>query len=670
VSRRGVLLRRRWSTPLVALIAVVVSLLAANAASGATGYAPATDPFSMANLTAQMGVAQWWDAGYTGQGVDVALIDTGVSPVPGLDGPGKVVYGPDLSLESQAPNLTNLDTNGHGTFMAGLIAGNDSTLTAPYSAAPASAYRGIAPDARIISLKVASADGGVDVSQVIAAIDWVVQHAHDPGFNIRVINLSYGTESTQPYAVDPLAYAVEQAWEHGIVVVAAAGNTGSTSQGLADPAYDPYVIAAGSVNTMGTSDIKDDVVATYSATSANCRGGCKDPDLVAPGSHIQGLRVPGSYIDLTHPEGIIDGRYFRGSGTSEAAAITSGVVALLLQEYPDLSPDEVKKLLTDSAQKVPGSDPHTQGHGEINLSQLAKKKDPNGPGPFCVGVYSGTASKDLEVPTGATCTLTASASIGHDLNVDQGGTLIDNGATIGNNLKADSPSQVDVNGGSIGNDVQVQNATGEVTITDATIGHDVQIKNNQGDVTVEGNTVSHNFHVENNAGNAVVDGNTIGGDFHVQNNGVPGAAGPGKKGSGPDGQNFPFSTGLGSLELSRGGDHISIDGVELTGNQDIFGNPFDLSSLATAEANGSSWSGGAWNGSTWSGSSWSGHSWSGHSWSGHSWSGSSWSGSTWSGNTWSGSSWSGSTWSGISWSGASWSGDAWSGDVWMSVDWG
>ena len=663
MSVRGVLLRKRWSAPLVALIAVVVSLVATNAASAASGYDPAADPFSMANLTSQMGVSQWWDAGYTGQGVDVALIDTGVSPVPGLDGSGKVLYGPDLSVESQAPNLRNLDTNGHGTFMAGLIAGNDSTLTAPYSAAPASAYRGIAPDARIISLKVGGADGAVDPSQVIAAIDWVVQHAHDPGLNIRVINLSYGTSSTQPYAVDPLAYAVEQAWKHGIVVVAAAGNAGSTTQGLSDPAYDPYVIAAGSVNTMGTSDTKDDVVASYSSTSSNCKGGCKDPDLVAPGSHLQGLRVPGSYIDVNHPEGVIDGRYFRGSGTSEAAAITSGVVALLLSEYPDLSPDQVKKLLTDSAQKVPHSDPHTQGHGEINLSQLAKKNDPNGKGPFCVGVFSGTTSKDLEVPTGATCTLTASASIGHDLKVDQGGTLIDNGATIGNNLKADTPTEIDVNGGRIGNDVQVQNATGDVTIENATIGHDLQVKNSDGNVTVEGNTVSHDFHVENNAGSATVDGNTVGGDSHVQNNGVSGPGGPGpgpKPKPGKDAQNFPLSTGLGSLEASRGGNHLSLNGTELTGNQDIFGNPFDPATLATAEANGTSWSGGAWNGSTWSGSSWSGHSWSGVSWSGVSWSGVSWSGV----------SWSGVSWSGVSWSGVSWSGDAWSSDVWMTADWG
>src|SRR5204863_2579673 len=101
--------------------------------------------------TAYVGATAYWDAGYTGAGVDVALIDTGVAPVEGLTVAGKVINGPDLSIESQNPSLRNLDTNGHGTFMAGVIAGKDSTVTAAYSQAPSSAYRGIAPDARIVS---------------------------------------------------------------------------------------------------------------------------------------------------------------------------------------------------------------------------------------------------------------------------------------------------------------------------------------------------------------------------------------------------------------------------------------------------------------------------------------------------------------------------------------
>jgi len=183
--------------------AVLCALFVASAltpsATVATGYDPATDMNSMYNTTAYTGTTAWWDAGYTGAGVDIALIDTGVSPVEGLASAGKIIYGPDLSLESQNPSFRNLDTNGHGTFMAGIIAGKDSSLSAPYASAPASAFRGVAPDARIVSLKVGVADGGADVSQVIAAIDWVVQHKNDNGLNIRVLNLSYGTDSVQEF---------------------------------------------------------------------------------------------------------------------------------------------------------------------------------------------------------------------------------------------------------------------------------------------------------------------------------------------------------------------------------------------------------------------------------------------------------------------------------------
>ena len=142
--------------------ATVLTIAAAIApATTLAAYDPAADVNSMLNTTAYTGATAWWNAGYTGKGVDVAIIDTGVSPVDGLAGAGKLVYGPDLSFESQAPNLTDLDSNGHGTFMAGLIA------------AKSPAYRGMAPDARIVSVKVGVADGGTDVSQVIAAITWL-----------------------------------------------------------------------------------------------------------------------------------------------------------------------------------------------------------------------------------------------------------------------------------------------------------------------------------------------------------------------------------------------------------------------------------------------------------------------------------------------------------------
>jgi len=512
LTKRDVFRFRAWQVGLLTLlVALALGGIRSGASWGSSAYDPTSDPYSMQNITAGDGVQTWWNNGYTGKGVDVAVIDTGVTPVAGLNAPAKVINGPDLSLESQNPNLAHLDTNGHGTFMAGLIAGNDGQP---------GGYRGVAPDARIISLKVGVADGGTDVTQVIAAIDWVVQHRHDNGMNIRVLNLSYGTNSTQPYGIDPLAYAVEQAWKAGIVVVAAAGNTGfqsGSNAALADPAYDPQILAVGAADTNGTATPWDDQVASFSAGSSSCSGGCRGADLIAPGSHMQGLRVPGSYIDQNNPAGVLGDRYFRGSGTSEATAFVSGAAADLLSRYPQLTPDQVKAMLTSSCDKLSSYNWKQQGCGELDLNKLVNTSVPS--------VF---ASQQYNAP----------------------------------------------------------------------------------------------------------------------------------------------STGTGSLEASRGTDHISLNGVVLQGEQDIFGEPFSSAAIAALEAAGSSWSGGIWNGSLWTGSSWSGSSWSGSSWSGSSWSGSSWSGSSWSGSSWSGSSWSGSSWSGSSWSGSSWSGSSWSGAAWLGASWG
>ncbi len=367
---------KAWKVGLVAFVlALAVGGVHPGASWGSSAYDPTSDPYSMQNVTAGDGVQAWWNAGDTGQGVDVALIDTGVAPVPALSGADKIVNGPDLSLESQDPSTQNLDTNGHGTFMAGIIGGNDGQ---------AGGYRGLAPDSRILSVKVGAANGAVDVSQVIAAIDWVVQHRNDNGMNIRIINLSYGTDSTQPYTVDPLAFAAEQAWKAGIVVVTAAGNSGFGTS-LADPAYDPWLISVDATDTMGTASLRDDRVAPFSAGFGGCRPPlCVGPTLLAPGTHLQGVRVPGSYVDQNNPTAALGDLYFRGSGTSEAAAYVTGAVALLLQKNPQLTPDQVKDLLTSSTVKVKGAPRLIQGSGELDLNQLLTGKVPGG-GPGGLG---------------------------------------------------------------------------------------------------------------------------------------------------------------------------------------------------------------------------------------------------------------------------------------------
>ena len=330
----------------------------AEVCSSTYGYDAERTIGSMYNVAGFIEADDVWEDGYTGEGIDVAVIDTGTVPVQGLDG-DKVIYGPDFSLESHHDQAHQLDTYGHGTHISGIIAGNDYD-TEIEDHTPGE-FQGIAPDARIVSVKVADSTGAVDPSQVIAAIDWVIAHRNDNGMNIRVINLSYKAAGTQPYTIDPLAYAVERAWDAGIVVVVAAGNDGKESTQLGNPAYDPYVISVSA--TLDKAQKKDSCVTdklkwetTDYASQADKTE--RQPDIHAPGSTVVSLRNPGSFVDQAFPGSAIGDRYTKATGTSQSAAVVSGAVALLLDARPDLTPDEVKAILIASANddKVPTLD--------------------------------------------------------------------------------------------------------------------------------------------------------------------------------------------------------------------------------------------------------------------------------------------------------------------------
>jgi len=350
---------------------VTVNLLSSSTSSTGS-YNPATDVDSMYTIEQMDGAHAYWNAGYTGQGVGVALVDSGVTPVDGLSAPGKVIYGPDLSYESQDASVNNLDTYGHGTHMAGIIAGRDNEATT-VSSSDTTHFLGMAPNAHIVSLKVANALGQTSVSQVLAAIASVVQHRNDNGLNIRVLNLSFGTASHESYVLEPLAYAAEQAWLHGIVVVVAAGNDGNTSDGLEDPAVDPYVIAVGAADTEGTTNVAEHEPASFTS-QGNSR---RSPDLAAPGTHVVSLRDPGSFVDDTFgATATVAGRFLRGSGTSQAAAIVSGAAALLISQRPGLTPDQVKAMLVDGTSSIEGNSRLT-GSGELNLAAVLDAPAPN-----------------------------------------------------------------------------------------------------------------------------------------------------------------------------------------------------------------------------------------------------------------------------------------------------
>jgi hypothetical protein len=450
--------------------------------SDAETAAQLSQPGSLHTIANEVtGASELWAAGYRGQGVDVAVIDSGIVPVNGLTEKGKVVYGPDLTLEANT-TARNLDTYGHGTHMSGIIAGEDTTRGRG-DGTPS--FTGMAPDSRIVSIKVADAKGQTDVSQAIAAIDWVVQNRNKNGLNIRVLNMSFGTDGVQDYLLDPLAYAAEQAWHQGIVVVVAVGNEGFGTGKVNNPAYDPYLIAVGSNDSQGTATTADDVVSAFS----NDGDGTRNPDLVAPGSGVVSLRNPGSFLDTQYPAARIGERFFRGSGTSQSAAVVSGAAALLISQRPGITPDQVKALLTQSASPIAGATAREQGAGVLDLR----------------------AAKATPTPVNAK-------------------------------------------------------------------------------------------------------------------------------------QTFAVSTGVGSLELSRGSVHVTVGGRTVRGEVDVRGRSFDSRNWAAGLRNQTNWSGMTWSGMTWSGMTWSGMTWSGMTWSGMTWSGMTWSGMTWSGMTWSGMTWSGGTW--------------------------
>jgi serine protease AprX len=274
--------------------------------------------------------------------VTVALIDTGISPLGGLED-NLVRNVPDARRQGAVADCANFssettcdDSYGHGTFLAGLIAGEGP-------------FPGIAPHARLLNVKIAGRDGAADTSQLLAAIQYVVSFKDQLG--IGVLNLSLGTDSRHDYRKDPLNRAVEHAWQAGIVVVVSASNRGPSDGTISKPADDPLVVTVGAVDDRGTAARADDTVPDFTGRGPVKEGPPNDavtvykPDVVAPGVGLISLNVAHSRIDdAAGPSSVGVEGYRRGSGTSQSAAVVSGAVALLL-ERQDWSPDEVKAAL-------------------------------------------------------------------------------------------------------------------------------------------------------------------------------------------------------------------------------------------------------------------------------------------------------------------------------------
>ena len=291
-----------------------------------------------------LGVTPLWNYGVTGTGVGVAVIDTGIDGAlpdfASADGKHSRVI---VSAVDNPNATTATDSYGHGTDVAGIIAGNRASSDPLHGQ-----YVGVAPNANLISIKVSDEAGATNVLDVIYGLQFAVEHQSQ--YNIRVINMSVDSSTPQSYKTDPLDAAVEAAWLHGIVVVASAGNRGATPGAVQySPANDPYVITVGGIDEHGTANPADDTVASWSSQGTT-QDGIQKPDVYAPGAHIVSVLAPNSQFANSSCNCVLPGgQYIATSGTSMAAPMIAGLVADLLQVHRGWTPDQVKGDLISSA---------------------------------------------------------------------------------------------------------------------------------------------------------------------------------------------------------------------------------------------------------------------------------------------------------------------------------
>jgi serine protease AprX len=291
----------------------------------------------------------WATTGNQGAGVTVAVLDSGIHPSPDLP---TAVFGVDI-----VSGRTSLsDLGGHGTHVAGIIAGN--------GALSAGDYQGVAPKVRVMEVRVTDDVGTATYSSIIKGIQWVV--ANRKTHNIRVINMSLGAVPRGSYKDDPLNAAVEMAWFSGVVVVTSAGNRGPGAATISVPANNPYVITVGANDHDYTSIITDDVIPDWSSRGPTQYDNLAKPDVVAGGRRVISLRVEGSYLDRTLFGRITSKNYFRLSGTSMAAPVVAGQAALILAANPSLTPNQVKYIIKATAKLIPNASALLQGAGQVD----------------------------------------------------------------------------------------------------------------------------------------------------------------------------------------------------------------------------------------------------------------------------------------------------------------
>lgn len=303
-----------------------------------------------------IGATRLWNrapAYLRGTGIGVAVVDSGINPQEDL----YTIQGTNRLIAAAAfqsgYNQTPYDHYGHGNHTAGIIGSNGRRSTYKYV--------GVAPDVNLINVRVLDDNGMGSLSSLIQGLQWIFENRRT--YNIRVANISLSSVEPESYLDSPVSAAVEALWFDGVVVVVSAGNGGADA--LYPPANDPFVITVGATDDRGTKTTTDDRLASFSAYGVTPEGYAK-PDLVAPGTNIVSLIAnPNSKLMQEHPQHMVGQTYFRMSGTSMAAPMVAGAVALLLQDEPQLTPDEVKQRLLSTAR--PFDQPERAGAGHLDI---------------------------------------------------------------------------------------------------------------------------------------------------------------------------------------------------------------------------------------------------------------------------------------------------------------
>ena len=329
-----------------------VRAVSVNAPVRASGYSISSPSLLQTSFDQSVRAEKAWGKGVTGSGVGVAVVDTGIAGgLPDFRRSSSDSRSRVIASVVVNPNARNAgDSYGHGTHVAGLIAGNGNNRSNWDSRD--GDYVGTAPEANLISIKIADESGNASLIDVIDGIQFAVEHKAD--YNIRVLNLSLNSSVAESYKTDPLDAAVEEAWFSGIVVVTAAGNAGTAGDAVSyAPANDPYVITVGGVDDQGTDWTGDDQLASWSSRGTT-QDGIRKPEILAPGSQLLSTMSPGSAYTAMCPTCMVGTEYMQLGGTSMSAAVVSGVVADILENPPWWTPDQVKGALMNTARDVPG----------------------------------------------------------------------------------------------------------------------------------------------------------------------------------------------------------------------------------------------------------------------------------------------------------------------------